>query len=112
MMSYWANFAYTGDPGRGRDGRQPAWQRWGEDGSTSIVLDTAEDQGIHMITDKVTRATVLETMATDPEIDSQRERCALYLSTFGWGGDFDRAEYDSFGTDGCAEFDPEALVSS
>jgi para-nitrobenzyl esterase len=28
MMSYWANFAYTGRPGRGRDGTLPEWRPW------------------------------------------------------------------------------------
>ena len=25
VMSYWAEFAYSGTPGRGRDEREPAW---------------------------------------------------------------------------------------
>jgi para-nitrobenzyl esterase len=27
MQSYWGRFAWTGSPGRGRDGVQPAWSR-------------------------------------------------------------------------------------
>src|SRR5690606_13891110 len=41
MMSYWAEFAYTGDPGRGRDGNEVPWLPWGSGGKTMIVLDTA-----------------------------------------------------------------------
>ena len=29
MMSYWAEFAYTGAPGRGRDRQLPEWTRVG-----------------------------------------------------------------------------------
>ena len=42
MMSYWANFARTGDPGRGRRGELPAWSAW--DGRPQahkyLILDT------------------------------------------------------------------------
>lgn len=112
MMSYWTEFAYYGDPAMGRQGEQPEWLRWGSDGKTSIILDTPQDAGIHMIDEKVTRETIVEALATDPDIPSQRARCELYLTTFRWQGQFDRQEYDTLGPDGCAEFDPEALVSS
>jgi len=51
MMSYWAEFARSGDPGRGVRGQQPAWQRWGSGGSgqgARIVFDTAADGGVRM----------------------------------------------------------------
>ncbi|MEQ8860105.1 MAG: carboxylesterase family protein [Pseudomonadales bacterium] len=112
MMSYWAAFAYAGDPGRGRSDAEPRWLRWGEDGRTSIILDTPDDGGIRMMERKVTRASVVEAIATDPEIPDQRTRCALYVNTFRWNGEIDRAEYERLGPAGCAEFDPEALVST
>lgn len=112
MMSYWAQFAYTGDPGRGRDGTLPEWTAWGRDGQRSIVFDTAAGGGVRMISDLVTRAAVVDAIATDPDIPSQRERCALYLRTFRWGGQFDRAEYESLGPEGCGAFDPATVAGS
>jgi para-nitrobenzyl esterase len=111
MMSYWAAFAYQGDPASGRDGEQPAWLPWGTAGKTSLVLDTPQDQGIRMISDKVTRDRVVAGIAADPDIPSQRDRCALYVATFRWGGEFDHAEYENLGEAGCAEFDPDTLAS-
>ena len=39
-MSYWAEFAYSGNPGTGRDGAEAPWLAWGQDGKTQIILDT------------------------------------------------------------------------
>ncbi len=112
MMAYWAAFAYEGDPGTGRSGAEPRWLPWGENGKTSIVLDTPQDGGIYMMEETVTRESVVDAIATDPDIPDQRARCELYLNTFRWNGEFDRTEYDDLGPEGCAGFDPEALVSS
>ncbi len=107
MMSYWAEFAHTGDPGSGRDGNEVAWLSWGTNNMRSIILDTPEDQGIRMTADEVTLAGLKDQLATDPEISDPRERCRLYLASFGWV--LDQAEYDSFGPQGCASYDPEEL---
>ena len=51
MSSYWAEFAYNGSPGRGRDGNLPEWKPWdnsGDDKEKYIVFDTAEDNGLRM----------------------------------------------------------------
>jgi para-nitrobenzyl esterase len=109
MMSYWAQFAYTGDPGQGRDGTLPRWVPWGVDGQRSIVFDSESDGGVRMMDELVTRERVVELLATDPAIPSQRDRCSLYLSTFRWGSQFDRAEYDALGAEGCRDFPPESL---
>lgn len=112
MMAYWGQFARSGDPGQGSDAAQPRWSAWGQGGNTSIVLDTAQDGGIRMIDEKVTRASVVEAIATDPDIPGQAERCSVYATTFGFGGDFRPEEYQSLGAEGCAGVDPGVPVSS
>jgi para-nitrobenzyl esterase len=107
MMSYWANFAYTGDPDRGREGSLPQWVRWGTDGQRSIVLDTESGGGIRMMDDVVTRGAVLQELAADTSITDQGERCEIYLRSFGWGERLNRAEYDAFG---CGDYDPATLI--
>jgi para-nitrobenzyl esterase len=101
MMSYWAQFAYAGAPGRGRDANLPPWSRWGENGRRTLVLDTPEGGGLRMIDAVVTRASIVDELATDPAIPNQTERCALYRSAFRWGGQFDSVEYAQLGTEGC-----------
>ena len=62
---------------------------------------------IRMSDEEVTLAGIKAALASDPAITEPQERCQLYLSSF--GRDLDRAEYDSFGPEGCAQFDPETL---
>ncbi len=105
MQSYWAEFAYNGDPGHGRDGSETEWVSWGTDGQRSIILDTDEDGGIRMMADEVTKEGLKAQLAADTSITDPRERCELYVTNFGWP-EIDRAEYDSFGPEGCSAFDP------
>jgi para-nitrobenzyl esterase len=105
MMSYWTQFAATGSPGSGRDGKEVAWLPWGTGDKRSIVLDTADGGGIRMTDEEVTIANLKAELAADTTITDPEERCRLYVSTFGGAG-FDQAEYDDFGKDGCAQFDP------
>ena len=105
MMSYWTQFAHTGDPGQGRDGKEVAWLSWGTDGMRSIILDTVQDQGIRMTADEVTQGSIKTQLAADIGITDNRERCMLYVTSFGFG-EIDEDEYRNFGPEGCADFDP------
>jgi para-nitrobenzyl esterase len=105
MMSYWAQFAVSGDPGTGRDGREVPWLAWGTDGHRSIILDTEADGGIRMTDEEVTLASIKAELAADPGITDPEERCRLYVSNVGGAG-FDQTEYDNFGPDGCTDYDP------
>lgn len=69
MMSYWAEHAYRGAPGRGREGTLPAWEAWsdaGENAPRFLVLDSERDGGIHMSADIQTRPRVFADLASDP----------------------------------------------
>ena len=81
MMSYWAQFAYTGRPGRGADGRLPRWKRWDPSGGREperMLLDTRRDGGLRMSPGSVTREDVIRRVADDPRLQSWRERCEVY----------------------------------
>jgi para-nitrobenzyl esterase len=47
MMSYWAEFAYTGDPGTGRSKDLPQWNPW-SDQDKYMILDSEAGQGLTM----------------------------------------------------------------
>ncbi|NIP13995.1 MAG: carboxylesterase family protein [Pseudomonadales bacterium] len=111
ITSYWTEFAYRGDPGTGRDEGEVRWHPWGSGGATSIVLDTLEDQGIYMSTERVTTAAVKNAIAADPGIPDQRERCLLYYRAFAWGPQFDAEEFARFADGGCAAYDPKDLAA-
>lgn len=105
MTSYWTQFAATGDPGRGRDGGEVPWLAWGTEGKRSIILDTPEGGGIRMTDEEVTVAAIKQALASEP-VSDPGERCRLYVTTFR-GEHFDAAEYERFGPDGCADYDPD-----
>ena len=78
MMSYWTHFAYTGDPGHGREGDLARWEPWAADGGSFLVLDAQDGGGLRMSSDTVTKASVIAEVATDPRFESQLERCHAY----------------------------------
>jgi para-nitrobenzyl esterase len=111
MMSYWTAFAENGDPDGGRDGTLPRWLSWGTNGQRSLLLDNPMEPGIRMMDELVTTEAVKQALAEDPDIASREERCALYVRAFRWNADWNRAEYESFGPEGCAGLDPESFSS-
>lgn len=82
MMSYWAEFAHNGDPGRGRDGQEVQWTRFGEENQTSILLDTTQDGGIRMMSELVTMAALREEFLSDDSFEDHDAYCNTYVNTF------------------------------
>ena len=48
IQSYWAEFAYTGNPGKGTNNALPLWKKWSNEGEKYLILDSTLDQGIKM----------------------------------------------------------------
>lgn len=113
MMSYWAQFAYTGSPGKGRDGAEIEWSAWknaaGE--PKTLILDTQEGGGVRMMADEVTATSVKERMLAD-SFDDQRLHCEAYALTFGSNGQFDKKEYATLGDKGCRQYSPDSFKPS
>lgn len=103
MMSYWANFAYNGEPGSGRDGSLPLWQPWqnGDGNPKMIILDSTSDGGIRMSAEEVTLESIKADFMAEQWSDPQN-RCRVYLSTFGGTAVFDRDEYVGLIEGGCS----------
>jgi len=78
MGSYWAEFATTGDPSRGRSGSLPLWSPWDsstEDSPRFLVLDTPRDGGIRMSADYRTPARIAQRVLADSRFEDDAERC-------------------------------------
>jgi para-nitrobenzyl esterase len=107
MMSYWAEFAYTGDPGRGRQGELPPWTAWdpgAPDAPKFMLLDTDADGGLRMASEAVNSALVLARVDEDPRLTTQRERCQIFAELAERSRDFGPEDYPTAGREGCAEF--------
>jgi para-nitrobenzyl esterase len=112
MMSYWAEFARSGDPAQGAAGLQARWSAWGSAGNraaqTMMLLDSAANGGSRMSCDTVTKDQLLIELETDPRIASQEERCRLLrdLTTIRLGWRFTNEDYTGFMGGICARSMP------
>lgn len=106
MMSYWAEFAYTGDPGSGRGATETPWLAWGQNGQTQIILDTPDDGGIRMDDESLTYETLKAELIADADFGDKFVHCATYVRTFRDTGLFDGAEYEALG---CSAWPPESI---
>jgi para-nitrobenzyl esterase len=106
MMSYWASFARSGDPGRGARGELPAWTAWDgrPQGHKFMILDTEGGGGLRMGSEPVTVEGVLAAVEADPRLTTQRDRCRVYRELAAWGGGFGPEQYPAAGREGCAEY--------
>jgi para-nitrobenzyl esterase len=96
MVSYWSQFADTGDPGRGRAGDLPRWSAWdasAPDAPRFMILDTEADGGLRMSSDAVTNADVIARAEADTRFRDQRERCELYHALVRWGRNMTPEQY-------------------
>ncbi len=96
MMSYWAAFARSGDPGRGVAGDLPHWGAWDPsraDAPKYVVLDTAEGGGIRMASEIETPAKVIASVEADPRLSSPGQRCEVLRALADWGRGYSPREY-------------------
>jgi para-nitrobenzyl esterase len=98
MMSYWAEFAYSGDPGRGRGGDLLPWHAWEPNFPAAprfMIFDTEIDGGLRMSSDSVTLESVVDRAQADPLFRDQRERCEFYRELAIGEERFGEAEYSA-----------------
>jgi len=96
MMSYWAEFAYSGNPDAGRDNNEVQWQAWdnAEGAKRLMVLDTTRDAGIRMTDELVTIESIKATFMKDESFAERSEKCAAFERLF---QNTDDADYQSLG---------------
>ncbi|MEM7408735.1 MAG: carboxylesterase family protein [Myxococcota bacterium] len=85
MLSYWAEFAWKGAPGRGRTRELPAWDAWdpsAPDAGKYLVLDTETGGGIRMEPAVVTNDALFVDLA-QASLD-EATRCKIY-GDWVWG---------------------------
>jgi para-nitrobenzyl esterase len=105
MMSYWAQFAHTANPGKGRNGSEVAWTpyQFKDSANKRIIFDTQHGGGIRMSTDAITQQQLKQAVLTESGFTDQAMHCEIYVSLFRENGWSD-AEYQNLGREGCAKF--------
>ena len=74
IQSYWAEFAYTGNPGKGTNNALPLWKKWSNEGEKYLILDSTLDQGIKMSDEEYTVEFLLDKLSNDSRL-SDIEKC-------------------------------------
>jgi para-nitrobenzyl esterase len=80
MGDYWANFAYTGKPGKGRSGSLPQWSPWAE--GNKQILDSESDGGIHPQQGVLTMQSLYDRYLADDTFTSEEEKKGFYAAMF------------------------------
>ena len=75
MQSYWAEFAYSGNPGKGRDNNLPRWKPWTTSGEKFLILDSENDQGIIMSDYEIKRIDEFKRLYADSRIKKEKTKC-------------------------------------
>ncbi len=98
MMSYWAEHAYNGAPGRGRSGREVEWAPWSDAAGepTLMVLDSAADGGARMTTERITHAALKRAVLEETGFVNKPLHARLYRGLFE-GNDYREDEYLGLG---------------
>ena len=82
MISYWTEFAHSGNPSAGRDGQEVTWTNWqstSRDAERLLILDTNRDKGIRMSNFHLTTQQLRDRFFADNSFEDQ---CAGFKSVF------------------------------
>lgn len=80
MMSYWVNFAATGAPGRGVDGKLPEWKPWSSAPSADrlMLFDSPRGGGVRMSPDLESGQRIVAELMADKTLKTDAQRCEIF----------------------------------
>ena len=103
MMSYWAQFAYSGSPAKGRNGSLPEWSSWSDSGVNVMLLDEPNDGGARMSEVRNNVVDLKMSLLSDPVINTPKAVCEAYAGLFLHGYQtsyfWNAEEYQALGCD-------------
>ena len=108
MMSYWAEFAYNGDPDKGREGNLTDWQAWDprNDSEKYIIFDSTHDGGIRMTKDYLTEGKLIEMLAADNQIKDYKWKCEILDAAIMFDHLTTQNVLNDFNNNQCSDLDP------
>ena len=110
MSSYWAEFAYSGSPGKGINQREFEWKPWDNsalDADKFIVFDTQKGGGIRMSRGTVDIINLKARLLSDQSFPEQKQHCQTYVGLFDGTPLWNDEEYENLGKHGCADYPKE-----
>jgi len=111
MQSYWAEFAYTGKPGTGREGDLPEWNAWSNtERDKYLVLDSENDQGIYMSDVEYNQSYLLSKLSTDLRFNDQEKCETLFGLSYGDGNGVSKKKFNEFMNGSCSDRDYSEIL--
>ena len=111
IMSYWGEFAYTGNPGKGRKQDLPEWKSWSLGNEEKyIVFDSENDKGIFMSKDEYTGENILSKLLIDDRLHMQDKCETLFGISYSDGSGFSEEVFNDFAEGACMNLDYSQLV--
>lgn len=108
IRSYWAQFAASGNPGSGQQGDLPLWPAWAAAEASEkprfMVFDSRRDAGLHTSDETLTSEGVIRSVASDPQIADDFERCEIYAGFVQWSAEMTPEEYRTLGGGMCEPY--------
>jgi para-nitrobenzyl esterase len=108
MMSYWAEFAYSGSPGKGRASELADWKPWSKEHPSALrlmVFDTESDAGTRMVSDQLSIEDLQRRLLADTTFKSEAVYCAVYNRLF-TGADYFAPENLKAAQYDCSQYPP------
>jgi para-nitrobenzyl esterase len=96
MRSYWANFAYSGNPGRGQSNDLEMWNEW--DSSDKVVprILIIDTDNIRMQADKLSMEILKQQFLAEDFSNNQKGGCDMYKRMFR-GEEYSQSDYENMG---------------
>ena len=111
IQSYWAEFAYTGNPGRGREGNLPLWTSWSnQEGDKYLFLDSENDKGVFMSDIEYTQDYLLNRIAVDSRLNNKEKCETLFGLSYGDGNGVSLKKFNEFMNGECADRDYSEIL--
>lgn len=110
IQSYWAEFAYNGNPGKGRRGDLPEWKAWSSQNDKYIVLDSENDRGIYMSDVQYTQDYLLEKLSKDSRLNDQEKCEMLFGLSYGDGNGVQSDKFNTFMNGSCQGRDYSSIL--
>ena len=111
IQSYWAEFAYNGSPGKGREGNLPEWKAWSSGQNDKyLVLDSDNDQGVYMSNLEYTQDYLLDTLSKDDRLNDQEKCEMLFGLSYGDGNGVTKERFNDFMNGSCQGRDYSSIL--
>ena len=94
IRSYWANFAHTGNPGRGQSNDLEMWKQWDNSNDSVPRIMIIDTDNIRMQSDKLSMVKLKQQFFAEDFSNNPQGACDLYERVFR-GEAYSKSEFEN-----------------